>query len=57
MSLLLLACSARLKRSYTIVDYYCWLIWCEKKYYSDSKFTIVYDQTNRPIIGHVQYVQ
>ena len=20
-----------LKRSYTIVDYYCWLIWCEKK--------------------------
>ena len=20
-----------LKRSYTIVDYYCWLIWCERK--------------------------
>jgi len=20
-----------LKRSYTIVDYYCWLVWCEEK--------------------------
>ena len=37
-------------RSYTIVDYYCWLVWCARKILFGCKFTIVYDQAKRPIV-------